>query len=202
MCLDVFNCQPDERAMAALRIHLNDIPMEGMNFECHVPSAALEGSLKEEIVGEGFEWKGFVTRISDGAYVEGTLSYVVRRECVRCLQGFLQPVCLSCTAVFQSDGRAKRAAADSSSERSETGLGSLGEEPYPCIGDQIDLTVPLREQVILEVPIQSLCQPQCRGLCLRCGANLNDRDCGCTPEEEWSTPFSVLDRYVNSSNRD
>ena len=41
----------------------------------------------------------------------------------------------------------------------------------------------VREQALLEVPIRPLCRPDCRGLCPRCGADLNAGDCGCPPEE-------------------
>jgi len=191
----------DEGPKTALRISLHDIPIEGMDLECHVPPEMLDAFLKNEEVSGGFDWKGHVAGTSDGAYVEGKLSYVVRRECVRCLQRFTRPVCLSCTIVFQSEGAKKPHAPHSSSEPVETGWAPLGEEIYPCRGDQIDLVVPLREQVILAVPIRSLCQPQCRGLCPCCGANLNDGDCGCQPEQNWSTPFFVLDRHRNSSER-
>lgn len=43
----------------------------------------------------------------------------------------------------------------------------------------------VREQVLLEVPIRPLCRLDCKGLCSRCGAdlNLNDGGCRCLPEE-------------------
>lgn len=43
----------------------------------------------------------------------------------------------------------------------------------------IDLLPHLREEMLLEQPIQVLCRPNCKGLCARCGANLNVRSCGC-----------------------
>jgi uncharacterized protein len=44
------------------------------------------------------------------------------------------------------------------------------------------LTPLIREQMILALPTRPLCQEDCRGLCPRCGANLNERDCGCNLE--------------------
>jgi uncharacterized protein len=35
------------------------------------------------------------------------------------------------------------------------------------------------EQVYLEIPMKPLCSPECRGLCPRCGANLNTETCAC-----------------------
>ena len=42
------------------------------------------------------------------------------------------------------------------------------------MGDLIDLEPVLRDAVVLELPFQPLCRPDCAGLCPQCGANLND----------------------------
>lgn len=43
----------------------------------------------------------------------------------------------------------------------------------------IDLVPHIREEMLLEQPLQVLCRPNCKGLCARCGANLNAGSCGC-----------------------
>jgi uncharacterized protein len=53
----------------------------------------------------------------------------------------------------------------------------VGENGY------IDLAPLLRELAILDVPIQPLCRPDCQGLCMSCGANLNEGDCGCEDDD-------------------
>ncbi|HLP15789.1 MAG TPA: DUF177 domain-containing protein [Bacteroidota bacterium] len=47
----------------------------------------------------------------------------------------------------------------------------------------IDVSEPVREYLLLAVPIKNLCRPNCRGLCPVCGANLNERTCTCTTGE-------------------
>lgn len=37
----------------------------------------------------------------------------------------------------------------------------------------------LREQVLLSLPARTLCQPECKGLCPRCGQNRNQSACSC-----------------------
>src|SRR5947209_8412224 len=49
----------------------------------------------------------------------------------------------------------------------------------------------LRQQVLTEVPIRTLCASACRGLCPYCGADLNQGPCAC-PTEPPETPFSKL----------
>lgn len=49
--------------------------------------------------------------------------------------------------------------------------------------DKIDITEDVREYLLLEVPIKKLCKEDCKGLCPRCGKNLNDGQCSCKPED-------------------
>ncbi|MDR1409860.1 MAG: DUF177 domain-containing protein, partial [Oscillospiraceae bacterium] len=44
---------------------------------------------------------------------------------------------------------------------------------------QLDLTEAVREELYLQLPSKLLCTPDCRGLCLGCGANLNHTICTC-----------------------
>ncbi len=44
---------------------------------------------------------------------------------------------------------------------------------------EIDLGELCREEVILGVPTKHLCSPDCKGLCEKCGKNLNEGDCSC-----------------------
>lgn len=48
--------------------------------------------------------------------------------------------------------------------------------------DEIDVGEILREQLILALPIAHLCRDECKGLCARCGKDLNEGPCQCPPE--------------------
>ena len=53
---------------------------------------------------------------------------------------------------------------------------------------ELDLSGPVREEVVLAVDPYVVCDPECRGLCPRCGANLNIEACGCSfhePDPRW-----------------
>jgi uncharacterized protein len=45
--------------------------------------------------------------------------------------------------------------------------------------EEIDLSPLVAEQVLLALPTRPLCMEGCRGLCGRCGANLNKESCSC-----------------------
>jgi len=48
-------------------------------------------------------------------------------------------------------------------------------------GEEIDLAPLVHEQAIIALPTIPLCAEGCRGLCSRCGADLNAGPCGCPP---------------------
>lgn len=58
-------------------------------------------------------------------------------------------------------------------------------------GDGVNLADVVREQVILSVPMQIICRPDCLGLCPVCGANRNLRQCSCSTQHE-DSPFAFL----------
>lgn len=48
--------------------------------------------------------------------------------------------------------------------------------------DMIDLDKDIRDFAILAVPMKKLCSEDCKGLCPKCGKNLNDGPCNCKQE--------------------
>lgn len=49
--------------------------------------------------------------------------------------------------------------------------------------DKIDLKNDVREFALLSVPMKRLCKDDCKGLCYKCGADLNNEQCSCNKEE-------------------
>jgi len=47
----------------------------------------------------------------------------------------------------------------------------------------IDLTQLAREEIILGYPDRLLCREDCKGLCPRCGWNLNESRCACVNDD-------------------
>ena len=50
-------------------------------------------------------------------------------------------------------------------------------------GSEIDLAEIAREQILLDLPQQFFCKDDCKGLCEKCGTNLNLKDCDCEDDE-------------------
>jgi uncharacterized protein len=56
-------------------------------------------------------------------------------------------------------------------------------------GNGLLLEDALKEQILLDLPMKSLCRPDCRGLCPQCGQNRNMVHCDCEPparEDRWA----------------
>lgn len=70
--------------------------------------------------------------------------------------------------------------------RFEPGLDPWDEGPGLYVLDanreELDVGPALREELILALPDYPLCRSDCRGLCPRCGQDLNDGECDCAEE--------------------
>lgn len=109
-----------------------------------------------------------LTRTPQGIVVQGVLHAQTDVECVRCLRPCecLVEVPFEELFVLPNHPEASKPA-----------------NPYVIDeGGFIDLKPILREEGILAVPIQMLCEPDCKGLCPQCGKNLNEGACECDLE--------------------
>ena len=64
-------------------------------------------------------------------------------------------------------------------------------------GEGLLLEHTLREQVLLALPLRSICRDDCKGLCPQCGKNLNEVQCDCVDEVEdprWSALKEIRDK--------
>lgn len=53
--------------------------------------------------------------------------------------------------------------------------------------DELDITTEVRDAIMLNMPVRLLCNLDCKGLCVRCGADLNESVCSC-PKPETGSP--------------
>ena len=67
---------------------------------------------------------------------------------------------------------------------------------YSFEASTLELEDAVRDALLLELPLQFFCSPDCRGLCPVCGANLNKVACTCQEGGEVTTPFSALKSIV------
>ncbi len=63
--------------------------------------------------------------------------------------------------------------------------------------DKIDLEADVIDFANLSIPMKKLCSDECKGLCLRCGTNLNSNKCNCLDDEinpNWEPLLKLKDK--------
>ncbi|KAL5569334.1 hypothetical protein UlMin_025909 [Ulmus minor] len=63
---------------------------------------------------------------------------------------------------------------------------------FPPEEKEIDISKHIRDLVHLEITINAVCDPNCKGMCLKCGANLNTSSCNCSNQEVERDPYGPL----------
>lgn len=105
--------------------------------------------------------------------IQGAVETAATAQCDRCLDPFTMPLRVNDLCVFLEDIQT----------------------------DEVNLTTPLREDIVLALPSRFLCDEQCLGLCPGCGKNRNRETCDCAesaePEE---TPWAQLDNLNLSAD--
>ena len=159
-----------------MRYSVSDIPQgcaKGLNQSFSESPESL-GFTEDEIRIEG-NVTGQLKLWREGSLVtiQGEISTNVALQCCRCLaivMTALHPVvtlrCLS--------------EASMRSEIRETGEVGPEDNIYTYVGVFLDVRPIIREQVVLAMPPYSYCRPDCQGLCVVCGQDLNRTRCGCT----------------------
>ena len=65
---------------------------------------------------------------------------------------------------------------------------------FPLEGDSADLEDIVRTVFVLNLDSKLLCKDDCKGLCCRCGKNLNDGPCNC--QKELDPRFAALKQLL------
>ncbi len=64
-------------------------------------------------------------------------------------------------------------------------------------GNEVDLHRLMFTTAILALPIRFLCSKNCKGLCSKCGGDLNKQECTCEKNVNQDNPFAVLKQLLN-----
>ncbi|MBB4685441.1 YceD family protein [Amycolatopsis jiangsuensis] len=99
--------------------------------------------------------------VVEGVLVSGTARVSASGECSRCLDPVTEDVEVELTELFAYPGSATE-------ETTE-------EDEIPrLVDDRIDLEPPVRDAVVLALPLAPLCREDCAGLCSECGVKWAD----------------------------
>jgi len=153
-----------------LKIRLREIPPEGKDRLFPLDGAWFAENLRD-VEGGWAEASGEVpvsfSRTGSEVLARGEVKARFSVPCARCLEPAVVDVGAQFATTFVPAGAGAAA--------------SAGDDPDLATydGDEIDLAELVRQQVLLGVPISTLCRPDCKGLCPQCGKELNLGPCGC-----------------------
>jgi len=136
--------------------------------------SALTTSGKAEVLHEHRGPKDVVADIR----LRGTLSGSFETPCARCVEAVPIELSTDFDLLFRPIG--------ADSESGERSISAQETEIGYYQKDSLLLEDVLREQVLLALPVRTLCKSDCKGLCPRCGTNRNSQSCSC--EEGPSDP--------------
>ena len=110
----------------------------------------------------------------------GSISTTIHGVCDRCAADFTQNMEFPIDVVLVTE---------LSNEENED------EWVFPLEGDSADLEDIVRTVFVLNMDSKLLCKPDCKGICCRCGKNLNDGPCSC--QKELDPRFAALRQLLD-----
>jgi uncharacterized protein len=120
--------------------------------------------------------EGGATRKGEQVRLRGTIRTEVELLCDRCAAPESTPLAVEFDTSF-IPREVEAVKADSVELQAEDLILSAYE------GDAVDLDELVREQILLALPSRHLCREDCKGLCQKCGADLNRNPCSCEQGE-------------------
>lgn len=158
----------------SLKINVVTIPEEGRNFVFSGDSKWFQESFPEsdeiDFSLRKVDVTCQITKTSSTVFIKGNLTAFLGIACGRCLED----VSLAVGGDF-----AYTLVPLTPETREEVELQAEELEISYYQGDFIDLAPIIYEQIVLQIPIKPLCSEDCKGLCPRCGTNLNVASCNC-----------------------
>ncbi len=115
--------------------------------------------------------------------VDGRFEATLEMTCARCLAAYTLPLTDTFALTFTPETD-EELPEERQLQAEDLSLVSYHDE-------QLDLTEPLQDQLLVAVPMRVLCHEDCRGLCPQCGADLNQGVCGCE-KKPFNNKFSAL----------
>lgn len=123
--------------------------------------------------------------VNMGGYVRLTasLSADYGAECARCLKPLERSFKVDFERTVVSRGELANASEDD------------GEEYVEVVDGKLDIELLAVEQLMMEFPMREVCSEDCKGLCMKCGKNLNEGDCDC-PKKEIDPRLAILQKLL------
>ena len=149
-----------------MRFIVSDIPEEGLSHDFDLP-VDLKGDEHQELAHAEIK----VRRSGDRIFCDGRARMSTLLECSRCLIEYTSDLNVVFNEVYLP--------APETFEEDEYELTLMASGSAYYSNDEIDFDGLITEQLLLALPMKPLCKEDCRGICSKCGEDLNNNLCGC-----------------------
>lgn len=137
-----------------------------------------------------------ITAVMDAAKLDGPVTGVVRYDAgVRDIMAsgrmeyLATATCIRCLVEFEYHGKASFSQLYATEPPSEDVM------PITDHGT-VDIEEPIRDEVLLSLPLSPICEVECAGLCSTCGTDLNREPCE-GHDDVSSSPFAILAQLLD-----
>jgi uncharacterized protein len=152
-----------------MKIVIADIPDEGLEVDIEERVELEDVSLSGPVISHLS-----LNKVSSEIIITGRLKAEMAVQCSRCLKDFTQGLDISVNVVYHP-------VEDVAGERHALKDDELDMGFYQ--GEELDLQELLKEQILLNTQMKPLCNEQCKGICPKCGKDLNTGQCNCSRKE-------------------
>jgi len=108
-------------------------------------------------------------------HIDGSVDTALRCRCARCTSEFVRHVSAHFDLSYMPQPKGRK-----ENEEIELKYEEMDVAFYDGVRLDVDLMV--AEQIELSLPMKFVCREECKGLCYRCGRDLNEGPCGCVAE--------------------
>jgi uncharacterized protein len=170
-----------------MRYKIRDIGEAGIDVCAEVTSAWLAAACADVPVGlsrVGVRLEGRLEPAGEGYLLRGHLRGELVVPCARCLEP--APVVVDAPMAISFVERQNQAG------RGDEEDDERQDDVVRFEHGVIDLGSPIRDEILLAVPMSAICRANCAGICSRCGRNRNLTPCDCERQANDGSRFSAL----------
>ncbi|MEW6419192.1 MAG: DUF177 domain-containing protein [Nitrospirota bacterium] len=151
-----------------MKVLISQIPEEGLDLE-------LQETTDSDTIVSPIRARLMIEKVGAELIIKGNVIADIKLQCSRCLKDFLSVLSVPVDVIYHPVEELK------GEDKHEIKFEELDMDFYS--GEELNLLDLLTEQIVLNLPMKPLCTDLCKGICLKCGADLNAGNCGCNVKD-------------------
>lgn len=154
---------------------------ELIEFQGEIPWEGFNSNDKTEPI----QYKGQVYNVGGDKVININIHYTFKEKCSRCLKSTVNKIDTTLSGKLM-EGKEDFEEIESFKEIENEDINNE-DNSYENIlyyeNNNLNLHDYIIEQVVLSLPMKTICKDDCKGLCPKCGINLNNSKCDCVYED-------------------